>query len=103
MVKKKNALPDIVGESSLSERKKKRLEMAERLEMFPEMKDKTVQKRRTMFYLSESAIDALADIEYFKKKQAPSDEKSGINKSTIVEKLILAEKEKIEPSGTKNA
>lgn len=71
--------------------RKKRLHQVDQLEQLVSGQDQQ-KKQRVMFYLSPGAIEALEDIVYTKRKKA--EVKTSVNKSRVIESLILTEKEK---------
>ena len=85
MAKKRESIESIVGESSIAKRKKK-LENINKVEEG----DSSSEKKRVMFYLSLDAIDALEEIVFLRKRKVSSEERSSVNKSTVIEQLIMA-------------
>ena len=85
MAKKRESIESIVGESSIAKRKKK-LENINKVEPG----DSSSEKKRAMFYLSLDAIDALEEIVFLRKRKVSSEERSSVNKSTVIEQLIMA-------------
>jgi hypothetical protein len=53
------------------------------------------EKKRAMFYLSLDAIDALEEIVFLRRRKTDREKRSSVNKSTVVEQMIMeAKKEK---------
>ena len=84
MTKKRTSIESIVGESSIAKRKKK-LENIDEIEA----RESSGEKKRAMFYLSLDAIDALEEIVFLRRRKAGREERSSVNKSTVVEKMIM--------------
>ena len=87
MTKKRTSIESIVGESSISKRKKK-LENIDKVESG----NSSGEKKRAMFYLSLNAIDALEEIVFLRRRKVDREERSSVNKSTVVEQMIMETK-----------
>ena len=85
MAKKRTSMLDTLKPKGTSDLKK-RMKLVDQIA--PPATPAQPKKRRTLFYLSVEAIEALNDIVYILKKIDDSPEKTKHNNSTVVDTLI---------------